>query len=100
MAKWASSLTRISQCSLRSSPALRMACQPVGPSHSAAPAVINREAAERVGAKFATMDLIGIPWQLIIGPKGLASGEVELKNRASGERQTLSLEAALKALGA
>jgi prolyl-tRNA synthetase len=53
---------------------------------------------ERVGAKFATMDLIGIPWQLIIGPKGLASGEVELKNRATGERQSLPLEAALKAL--
>jgi prolyl-tRNA synthetase len=58
------------------------------------------DTAERVGAKFATMDLIGIPWQLIIGPKGLASGEVELKNRASGERQSLPLEAALKALGA
>jgi prolyl-tRNA synthetase len=58
------------------------------------------DTAERVGAKFATMDLIGIPWQLIIGPKGLASGEVELKNRATGERQSLPLEAALKALGA
>jgi prolyl-tRNA synthetase len=46
------------------------------------------------------MDLIGIPWQLIIGPKGLASGEVELKNRATGERQSLALESALKALGA
>ena len=58
------------------------------------------DTAERVGAKFATMDLIGIPLQLIIGPKGLASNEVELKNRASGERQTLSLEAALKVLTA
>jgi prolyl-tRNA synthetase len=55
---------------------------------------------ERVGAKFATMDLIGLPWQLIIGPKGLASGEVELKRRATGERQSLPLEAALKALTA
>jgi prolyl-tRNA synthetase len=55
---------------------------------------------ERAGAKFATMDLIGAPWQLVIGPKGLAQGEVELKRRATGERQTLSLEAALKALGA
>src|SRR5215469_14774984 len=55
---------------------------------------------ERAGAKFATMDLIGLPWQLVIGPKGLASGEVELKRRSTGERQTLSLEAALKALGA
>jgi prolyl-tRNA synthetase len=54
----------------------------------------------RVGAKFAAMDLIGLPWQLIIGPKGLADGVVELKRRATGERQTLPLEAALKALGA
>ena len=55
---------------------------------------------DRVGAKFAAMDLIGLPWQLIIGPKGLADGVVELKRRATGERQTLSLEAALKAIGA
>ena len=55
---------------------------------------------ERAGAKFATMDLIGLPWQLVIGPKGLAAGEVELKRRATGERQALPLEAALKALGA
>jgi prolyl-tRNA synthetase len=55
---------------------------------------------QRVGAKFAAMDLIGLPWQLIIGPKGLADGVVELKRRATGERQTLSLEAALKAIGA
>ncbi len=46
------------------------------------------------------MDLIGLPWQLVIGPKGIAAGEVELKRRATGERQTLPLEAALKALGA
>ena len=55
---------------------------------------------DRAGGKFATADLIGLPWQLIIGPKGVAAGEVELKNRKTGERQTLSLEAALKALGA
>jgi len=55
---------------------------------------------ERVGAKFATMDLIGIPWQLVIGPKGLAEGKVELKRRATGEKQSLSLDEALKALGA
>jgi prolyl-tRNA synthetase len=54
---------------------------------------------ERPGAKFAAMDLIGLPWQLIIGPRGLAEGNVELKRRASGERQSLPLDAALKALG-
>jgi len=48
---------------------------------------------ERPGGKFATMDLIGLPYQVIVGPKGLKSGEVELKHRKSGERETLSPEA-------
>ena len=39
---------------------------------------------ERPGAKFATADLIGIPWQIMVGPKGLAEGKVELKRRADG----------------
>ena len=55
---------------------------------------------ERPGAKFATMDLIGLPWQLVIGPKGLAEGNVELKRRSTGEKQVLPLDAALKQLGA
>jgi len=55
---------------------------------------------ERPGAKFASMDLVGLPWQLIVGPKGLADGTVELKRRATGERQTLPLEAAIKAITA
>jgi prolyl-tRNA synthetase len=53
---------------------------------------------ERPGAKFASLDLVGIPWQLIVGPKGIAEGVVEIKRRATGERQTLTLEAALKAI--
>ena len=53
---------------------------------------------ERGGAKFATMDLIGLPWQLIVGPKGIARGVVELKNRATGERDELSVESALARL--
>jgi prolyl-tRNA synthetase len=53
---------------------------------------------ERAGGKFATMDLIGLPFQLIIGPKGLKSGEVELKERKSGERMNMSPEAAVKRL--
>ena len=52
----------------------------------------------RAGGKFATMDLIGLPWQLIVGPRGLKTGVVELKERRSGERQELSIEAALNAL--
>jgi prolyl-tRNA synthetase len=53
---------------------------------------------ERGGAKFATMDLIGLPWQLVIGPKGLERGIVELKHRATGERDELSAESALARL--
>ena len=44
------------------------------------------------------MDLIGLPWQLAIGPRGLKAGTVELKDRASGETEELSLEAALNKL--
>ena len=53
---------------------------------------------ERAGAKFATMDLIGLPWQVRVGPRGLAGGVVELKRRASGEVQELSAEAVLAKL--
>ena len=52
----------------------------------------------RAGAKFASMDLIGLPWQLIVGPRGAASGEVEIKRRSTGERETLSLDAAINRL--
>ncbi|GAD59806.1 proline--tRNA ligase [Brevundimonas sp. BAL450] len=55
---------------------------------------------DRPGGKFATADLIGLPWQLIIGPKGVADGVVELKRRATGERETLPLDAALQKLTA
>ncbi|MEW6016965.1 MAG: proline--tRNA ligase [Pseudomonadota bacterium] len=55
---------------------------------------------ERPGAKFAAMDLIGVPWQLIVGPKGLADGKVEIKRRATGERQSLPLDEALKVITA
>jgi len=47
------------------------------------------------GAKFANMDLIGLPWQVAVGPRGLKNGIVELKNRATGERQELTPEALL-----
>ena len=60
--------------------------------------VLYNDSDDRPGAKFASMDLIGIPWQLIIGPKGLADGTVELKNRATGERQVLPLDAAIAQL--
>ena len=56
----------------------------------------NRE--DRAGAKFAAMDLIGLPWQLIVGPKSLKAGEVELKERATGDRHSLTFESALTML--
>ena len=53
---------------------------------------------ERAGGKFATMDLMGLPFQLIVGPKGVKAGEVEIKERKTGERVTLPTEAALRRL--
>jgi len=55
---------------------------------------------ERPGVKFANMDLIGLPWQLMVGPRGLKAGTVELKRRATGEREELSPEAAMAKLTA
>jgi prolyl-tRNA synthetase len=53
---------------------------------------------DRPGAKFAALDLVGVPWQLIVGPKGVADGVVEIKRRATGERQSLPLDQALKVI--
>ena len=55
---------------------------------------------ESAGAKFATMDLIGLPWQLVVGPRGAKAGTVEVKNRRSGAKQELSVDAALARLTA
>jgi prolyl-tRNA synthetase len=50
---------------------------------------------ERAGVKFARMDLIGLPWQVVVGPKAAEKGVVELKYRKTGEKAELSLESAL-----
>jgi prolyl-tRNA synthetase len=50
---------------------------------------------ERPGPKFATADLIGSPWQVMIGPRGLAEGKVEVKRRADGSREILTPAAAV-----
>jgi prolyl-tRNA synthetase len=55
---------------------------------------------DRPGAKFATADLIGLPWQAVVGPKGLAEGKIELKRRTDGSRQLVSLEDAVAILSA
>ncbi|MFZ0693272.1 MAG: His/Gly/Thr/Pro-type tRNA ligase C-terminal domain-containing protein, partial [Alphaproteobacteria bacterium] len=54
--------------------------------------VLYDDRAESPGVKFADMDLIGLPWQIVVGPRGLKTGLVELKDRHSGVRQELSLE--------
>lgn len=48
---------------------------------------------EGAGAKFSDMDLIGLPWQIIVGPKNAESQKVELKNRKTGEREVISMDA-------
>jgi prolyl-tRNA synthetase len=53
---------------------------------------------QRAGAKFATADLIGIPWQVMVGPKGLAEGKVEIKRRSDGAREHVALEDAIARL--
>ncbi len=60
--------------------------------------VLYDDTGERAGAKFAAMDLIGLPWQIVIGPKGLKTGEVEIKRRKDAERTSVSPEAALNML--
>ncbi len=53
---------------------------------------------QRAGGKFATADLIGVPWQVLVGPKGLAAGTLEIKKRADGSRENLSPAATLDLL--
>ena len=65
---------------------------------AAGKAVLYDDRDERPGPKFADMDLIGVPWHLVVGPRGLKSGVVELKRRATGERIELSADAALAKL--
>ena len=60
--------------------------------------VIYHDLDERPGAKFATADLIGVPWQVLVGPRGLAEGKVEVKKRADGTRDTMTPAAALDLL--
>jgi len=60
--------------------------------------VLNDDTAGRAGVKFATADLIGLPWRLTVGPRGLAKGVVELKRRATGACEEISAESALARL--
>ncbi|MBQ57449.1 proline--tRNA ligase [bacterium] len=53
---------------------------------------------ERAGGKFATMDLIGLPWRVTVGPRGLKNGVVELTNRRTGDSENVSIDEAVKKL--
>ena len=55
---------------------------------------------ERAGAKFATMDLIGLPWRITVGPRGLASGKVELTSRRTGASEEMTAEEAVARVAA
>ena len=55
---------------------------------------------ERAGVKFADADLIGWPVQVVVGKRGLATGEVEVKPRATGEKQSVAIDGVLEAVEA
>lgn len=75
-------------------------CEQLYAAHQAAGLdVLYDDTDQRAGGKFATADLIGIPWQVIVGPRGAAAGEVEVKRRSTGERDTKTVDALLASLG-
>ena len=75
-------------------------CEQLYSAHQAAGLdVLYDDTEQRAGGKFATADLIGIPWQVIVGPRGAAAGEVEVKRRSTGERDVKSVETLLASLG-
>jgi len=61
--------------------------------HGLDPIYDDRE--ERAGAKFASMDLIGVPWRITVGPRGLGNGVVELTSRRTGDAEEMSVDAAI-----
>jgi len=55
---------------------------------------------ERAGGKFATMDLIGLPWRITVGPRGLKNGVVEVTSRRTGESEEMTPELAIAKIAA
>ncbi|HEV7415185.1 MAG TPA: proline--tRNA ligase [Tianweitania sediminis] len=75
-------------------------CEDLYAAHEAAGLdVLYDDTDQRAGGKFATADLIGIPWQVIVGPRGVAEGTVEVKRRATGERDVKTITDLKAALG-
>jgi len=60
--------------------------------------VLYNDLDERPGAKFAAADLIGLPWQVLVGPRGLAEGKVEVKRRSDGSRELMTPADAIERL--
>lgn len=60
--------------------------------------ILYDDTSDRAGGKFAKMDLIGLPWQIVVGPRGLKSGVVEVKNRKTGDKEEMTLDAVLQKL--
>jgi prolyl-tRNA synthetase len=79
--------------------AVSAACQKLYEGLGARGQVLYDDRDLRPGAKFAEMDLIGIPWQVIVGPKGLAAGKAEVKNRKTGQREERPLDQVVDGLG-
>ncbi len=80
-------------------PACAEACASlIGQLAAAGVSVLHDDRDERAGVKFATADLIGLPWQMIVGPRGLREGVVELRTRAGGDAEKLSPDAAVARL--
>jgi len=74
-------------------------CEELYAAHQAAGLdVLYDDTDQRAGGKFATADLIGIPWQVIVGPRGVVAGEIEVKRRATGERDTKPIATLLASL--
>jgi len=67
--------------------------------YAALPGALYDDREDRAGIKFADADLMGHPWQIVVGPRGAAAGTVELKRRATGERAEVSPESALARIG-
>ncbi len=63
-----------------------------------APDLLYDDRDERAGVKFAEMDLIGLPWVVVVGPKSVAAGKVEMKARRGGAREEMPIEAAIARL--
>ena len=79
---------------------VKVADELYGKLHAAGIDVLYDDTDDSAGKKFASLDLIGLPWQMVVGPRGVEAGVVELKNRRTGEKEELSYDAVIGKLAA